>query len=113
HLFDKSQRLGGAMRLISALFATTILSTAIALADVPAPEHRPQPPAPAPASSAFNVATVAEGLDHPWSMPLFPDGTAFATQRMATARSHADRGGGAGAREERCLGRLTGGRVRR
>jgi aldose sugar dehydrogenase len=46
----------------------------------------PRSPTPAPVNGAFNVETVAKGLEHPWSLAFLPDGRILVTERPGRLR---------------------------
>ena len=46
----------------------------------------PRSPTPPPANGAFNVGTVAKGLEHPWSLAFLPDGRMLVTERPGRLR---------------------------
>lgn len=50
----------------------------------------PRSPTPAPLNGAFNVETVAKGLEHPWSLAFLPDGRMLVTERPGRLRLAAD-----------------------
>lgn len=50
----------------------------------------PRSPTPAPVNGAFNVETVAKGLEHPWSLAFLPDGRMLVTERPGRLRLAAD-----------------------
>jgi glucose/arabinose dehydrogenase len=50
----------------------------------------PRSPTPAPVNGAFNVETVARGLEHPWSLAFLPDGRMLVTERPGRLRLAAD-----------------------
>jgi aldose sugar dehydrogenase len=46
----------------------------------------PRSPTPAPMNGAFNVGTVAKGLENPWSLAFLPDGRMLVTERPGRLR---------------------------
>src|SRR5687768_14899821 len=79
--------------LSPALLAVTVLAAAPAvdaqLAGQAAGRARPATPEAAVHTSgrhAFRVVTVAEGLDHPWSMAWLPNGDMLVTERAGRLR---------------------------
>jgi glucose/arabinose dehydrogenase len=46
----------------------------------------PRSPTPAPTNGGLSVATVAKGLEHPWSLAFLPDGRMLVTERPGRLR---------------------------
>jgi glucose/arabinose dehydrogenase len=60
----------------------TCLMTGASVAQAQAPRS----PTPAPVKGAVSVATVAKGLEHPWSLAFLPDGRMLVTERPGRLR---------------------------
>jgi glucose/arabinose dehydrogenase len=67
-----------------------LITCLITLRPFSAQAQSPRSPTPAPVNGAFNVETVAKGLEHPWSLAFLPDGRMLVTERPGRLRLAAD-----------------------
>ena len=67
-----------------------LITCLLMLRPFPVQAQAPRSPTPAPANGAFNVETVARGLEHPWSLAFLPDGRMLVTERPGRLRVVAD-----------------------
>ncbi len=63
-----------------------LITCLIALRPLLVQAQAPRSPTPAPVNGAFNVETVAKGLEHPWSLAFLPDGRMLVTERPGRLR---------------------------
>ena len=64
-----------------------LITCLIALRPFLVQAQAPRSPTPPPVNGAFNVETVAKGLEHPWSLAFLPDGRMLVTERPGRLRS--------------------------
>ena len=85
---DRStQEIGTRVSMLIVAAAAAICATV--RADVAPDPRRGPPPPPQPAKvikTGYNVAEIAKGLDHPWSMAFLPDGSMLVTERVGRLR---------------------------
>jgi glucose/arabinose dehydrogenase len=63
-----------------------LITCLIALGPLLVQAQAPRSPTPAPMNGAFNVGTVAKGLENPWSLAFLPDGRMLVTERPGRLR---------------------------
>jgi aldose sugar dehydrogenase len=63
-----------------------LITCFIALGPLLVQAQAPRSPTPAPMNGAFNVGTVAKGLENPWSLAFLPDGRMLVTERPGRLR---------------------------
>ena len=63
-----------------------LITCLIAFGPLVVQAQAPRSPTPAPVNGAFNVETVAKGLEHPWGLAFLPDGRMLVTERPGRLR---------------------------